>query len=110
MPEKNVNRRICWVALSFNVVGLLIAVAVWAWGEYRYVKLYRPQQELQQLLQWIVWLLPLFLAAGNLYLLRRLSWWQHILGSLLLAAVFTGLWWWLFHTVGVRWHYMLGGT
>lgn len=93
-----------------NSVLLLLAAALWAWAEYRYLKLYRPPEELRTISQGIVYGLPLLAVALNLFLLRHLCLWRHLLWSVVAAALVNVAWWVLFETVGVRWHLALGGT
>ncbi|GAB4190444.1 MAG: hypothetical protein Tsb002_18470 [Wenzhouxiangellaceae bacterium] len=95
-------------------VGLLLLLAAaiggWAWAEYRYIKQYRPPEELRQYTQWIVYGLPLLSLLFSLIWLRRLALLQYLLWSLVGVLLTSGLWWWFFHTLGVRWHISLGGT
>jgi len=99
-----------WLWLILNALLLASAAGLWAWAEYRYVTLYRPPEELRAYTQWIVFGLPAAGLVVNLWLLRRLSLWRHLVGSVLCAAALAGCWWLLFYTVGVRWHLALGGV
>ena len=104
------KRRVFIYWLIMNILLLVIAAAIWAWAEYRYVKLYRPAEELRAISEYILYSLPLVVLAANLILLRRLCIWRHLIWSFVTALVVAATWWGLFQTVGVQWHLSLGGT
>ncbi|MCG8466282.1 MAG: hypothetical protein MI750_15750 [Xanthomonadales bacterium] len=96
--------------LIVNSLLLLAAIGVWMWGEYRYIKLYRPPEELRQLSEAIIYALPVLVLAANLFMLRKLCIHRHLIWSVMTTIVLTAIWWGFFHTLGVQWHLSLGGT
>lgn len=99
-----------WLCLLANTLLLALAAGLWAWAEYRYLKLYRPPEELREMTQGIVYGLPVIAVALNLLLLRRLCLWRQLVWALVAALLVNAAWWTLFQTVGVRWHLALGGS
>ena len=104
------KRRVFVYWLAMNSFLLVIAAGIWAWAEYRYLKLYRPAEELRAISEYILFLLPVVVLAANLVLLRRLCIWRHLIWSFVTALVVVAVWWVLFQTLGVQWHLSMGGT
>lgn len=106
----NTKGRLVLLWLLVNSILLTVAAGIWAWAEYRYLKLYRPPEEIRTISEYILHLLPITALAANLFILRRLCLWRHLVWSFVSALIVTAAWWGLFQTLGVQWHLSMGGT
>lgn len=95
---------------TVNLALLFLAVVAWGWLDHRYVAQFWTPDEMRQATDWLTLGIAAIVMSTNLWLLRKYSIANHLLGALGSAVAITALWWAIVALAGNAFHTAIGGT